>query len=418
MRSSAESRCGSAPCINPLTFGIVGPRSIEDVPYNDQDLDGAPTSDDVTAALATVLDPDIRRPITELGMVESIEVGTQGSVGVGILLTVPGCPLKDKIRSDVTDAVMKVPGVVRVDVRLGYMSDEQRAALKEQLRGAAGPEKVIPFNEPDSLTRVFAIASGKGGVGKSSITVNLAVALAGRGLSVGLLDADVYGHSVPRMLGLDGPEVRPTQVAGMIMPAQAHGVRVISIGMFIEGNTPVAWRGTMLHRALNQFLTDVYWGDLDVLLVDLPPGTGDIAISLAQFMPGAELVVVTTPQMAAAEVAERAGTIALQTKQRVAGVIENMVWLPCPHCGERVEVFGSGGGSAVVAALSRAFGTDIPLLGQVPLDPRIVSGGDNGLPFVLAHPGAPAAAELLAITDRLAVRERGLVGRPLGLQPA
>ena len=380
----------------------------------------APTlsEDAVRAALATVLDPDIRRPITELGMVESIAIHDGGLVAVGVLLTVPGCPLKDRIRADVTAAVSRVPGVTAVEVGLGYMSDEQRKALQEQLRGPGGAEKEIPFNDPKSLTRVLAIASGKGGVGKSSVTVNLAAALAARGLSVGLLDADVYGHSVPRMLGLTGPEARPTQVERMIMPPAAHGVRVISIGMFIEGNTPVAWRGTMLHRALNQFLTDVYWGDLDVLLVDLPPGTGDVAISLAQFMPGAELVIVTTPQLAAAEVAERAGTIALQTRQRIAGVVENMAWLPCPHCGERVEVFGSGGGSAVVAALSRAFGTDVPLLGQVPLDPRLVAAGDTGTPFVLTHPDQPAAAELLKVAESLAIRERGLVGRPLGLQPA
>ena len=377
----------------------------------------APTRDAVMAALATVQDPDIHRPITDLGMVENVEIAADGRVRVAVLLTVPGCPLKDRIRNDVTNAVLKVEGVPGVDVQLGYMTDEQRAALKEQLRGAAGPEKTIPFNEPNSLTRVYAVASGKGGVGKSSVTVNLAAALAHRGLTVGLLDADIYGHSVPRMLGL-GPEDRPTQVAGMIMPAQAGGIRVISIGMFIEGNTPVAWRGTMLHRALNQFLTDVYWGDLDVLLVDLPPGTGDIAISLAQFVPGAELIIVTTPQMAAAEVAERAGTIAIQTRQRIAGVIENMAYLPCPHCGERVEVFGSGGGTAVVAALTRAFGVEVPLLGQIPLDPRIVAGGDNGVPFVVSQPDAPAAAELVKISEALAVRERGLVGRPLGLQPA
>jgi ATP-binding protein involved in chromosome partitioning len=371
----------------------------------------------VTQALSTVQDPDIHRPITELNMVESVDIDDAGGVTVAVLLTVPGCPLKDRIRNDVVNAVAKVPGVTGVEVRLGYMTDEQRAALKEQLRGAGGPEKTIPFNEPTSLTRVYAIASGKGGVGKSSVTVNLAATLAQRGLAVGLLDADIYGHSVPRMLGL-GPEARPTQVAGMIMPPTAKtGVRVISIGMFIEGNTPVAWRGTMLHRALNQFLTDVYWGDLDVLLVDLPPGTGDIAISLAQFVPGAEIVVVTTPQLAAAEVAERAGTIAVQTRQRITGVIENMAWLPCPHCGERVEVFGSGGGETVVAALTRTFGVDVPLLGQIPLDPRIVTGGDVGEPFVLAYPDAPAAAELVKISESLAVQERGLVGRPLGLSP-
>jgi ATP-binding protein involved in chromosome partitioning len=374
-----------------------------------------PTDERVRAALATVQDPDIRRPITELGMVESIVISDAGHVLVGILLTVPGCPLKEKITSDVTAAVLTVAGVKGVEVSLGYMSDEQRKALQVQLRGPGKPEKEIPFNNPNSLTRILAVASGKGGVGKSSVTINLAAALAARGLSVGLLDADVYGHSVPRMLGI---EARPTQVAGMIMPPTAHGVRVISIGMFVEGNTPIAWRGTMLHRALNQFLTDVYWGDLDVLLVDLPPGTGDIAISLAQFVPGAELIVVTTPQLAAAEVAERAGTIALQTRQRVAGVVENMAWLPCPHCGERVDVFGTGGGQLVVDALSRAFGTDIPLLGQVPLDPGLVSAGDAGVPFVLSHPHAPASLELTRIAESLAIHERGLVGRPLGLQPA
>ncbi|HZV26387.1 MAG TPA: Mrp/NBP35 family ATP-binding protein [Acidothermaceae bacterium] len=381
----------------------------------DQPADPAlPTDESVRAALATVQDPDIRRPITELGMVESVVIRDDGKVAVGVLLTVSGCPLKDKITADVTAAVRAVPGVTGVEVTLGFMTDEQRKALQLQLRGPGKPDKEIPFNDPNSLTRILAIASGKGGVGKSSITVNVAAALAARGLSVGLLDADVYGHSVPRMLGV---QTRPTQVAGMIMPPTAHGVRVISIGMFVEGNTPVAWRGTMLHRALNQFLTDVYWGDLDVLLVDLPPGTGDIAISLAQFVPGSELIVVTTPQQAAAEVAERAGTIALQTRQRVAGVVENMAWLPCPHCGERVDVFGSGGGQTVVGALSHAFGTEIPLLGQIPLDPGLVSAGDTGVPFVLSHPDAPASIELFRIADALAIRERSLVGRPLGLQP-
>lgn len=377
-----------------------------------------PTDELIRAALATVQDPDIRRPITELGMVESITIAGEGHIAVAILLTVPGCPLKEKIKSDVTAAVHTVAGVRSVEVSLGFMTDEQRSALKLQLRGPSKPEKDIPFNHPNSLTRVLAIASGKGGVGKSSVTVNLAAALAARGLSVGLLDADVYGHSVPRMLGLTSPAVRPTQVAGMIMPPTAHGVRVISIGMFVEGNTPVAWRGTMLHRALNQFLTDVYWGELDVLLVDLPPGTGDIAISLAQFVPTAELIIVTTPQLAAAEVAERAGTVGLQTRQRVAGVIENMAWLPCPHCGERVDVFGTGGGQSVVDALSRAFGTDIPLLGQIPLDPGLVASGDTGVPFVLSNPHAPAAIELLQVADSLAIRDNNLVGRSLGLQPA
>jgi ATP-binding protein involved in chromosome partitioning len=379
-------------------------------------LPGSPRPDELMTALSKVQDPDIRRPITELGMVKSVQIADDGVVSVSVLLTVPGCPLKERIHADVTAAVRTVAGVTGVRVDLGFMTDEQRDALKVHLKGPASgkPEKPIQFNDPNSLTRVLAIASGKGGVGKSSVTVNLAASMAARGLSVGLLDADVYGHSIPRLLGVEG---KPTQVAGMIMPPTAHGIRVISIGMFIEGNTPVAWRGVMLHRALNQFLADVYWGDLDVLLIDLPPGTGDIAISLAQFVPSAELVIVTTPQQAAAEVAERAGSISIQTHQRVAGVIENMSWLPCPHCGERVEVFGSGGGVAVTSALSKILGIEVPLLGQIPLDPALVSSGDAGVPFVHAQPGAPAAIELTAIAEKLAVRQRGLLGRSLGLQP-
>lgn len=373
-----------------------------------------PSDEELARALAKVIDPDIRRPITELDMVERVRVDAEGRVDVRVLLTVPGCPLKERIHRDVTTALRGLDGVVDVHVDLGYMNDEQRRALQEKVRGPGSKDKEIPFARPESLTRILAIASGKGGVGKSSVTVNLAVALAERGFSVGLVDADIYGHSVPRMLGVTG---RPVRVENMIMPVTAHDVRVISIGMFVEGNTAIAWRGTMLHRALNQFLADVYWGDLDFLLVDLPPGTGDIAISLAQFLPNAEIVVVTTPQLAAAEVAERAGSIAAHTRQHVAGVIENMSWLPCPHCGGRVEVFGSGGGQAVAQALARQMGTDVPLLGQVPLDPRMVGCADAGRPFVLAHPDAPAAAVLRDIAEQLAVRDRGLVGRPLPVQP-
>jgi ATP-binding protein involved in chromosome partitioning len=262
---------------------------------------------------------------------------------------------------------------------------------------------------------VYAVASGKGGVGKSSVTVNLAAALAASGQKVGVVDADIYGHSVPRMLGVTG---RPTPVENMIMPPSAHGVKVISIGMFTKGNTPVVWRGPMLHRALQQFLADVYWGDLDVLLMDLPPGTGDVAISVAQLVPSAEILVVTTPQQAASEVAERAGTIALQTRQRIVGVVENMSWLPCPHCGERVEVFGEGGGQTVADALTRATGAQVPLLGQVPIDMRLREGGDNGEPLVLADADAPAAAVLISIADRLSSRARGLVGMSLSVSPA
>jgi ATP-binding protein involved in chromosome partitioning len=304
--------------------------------------------------------------------------------------------------------------VRQVRVELDVMSDEQRRDLQAKLRGGR-PEREIPFAQPGSLTRVFAVASGKGGVGKSSVTVNLAAAMAAKGLKVGIVDADIYGHSVPRMLGVTD---RPTQVQDMIMAPQAHGVRVISIGMFTPGNDPVVWRGPMLHRALQQFLADVYWGDLDALLLDLPPGTGDVAISVAQLVPNAELLVVTTPQQAAAEVAERAGTIALHTRQRIAGVVENMSWLPCPHCGEKVDVFGSGGGETVADALTRATGARVPLLGQVPIDMRLREGGDRGEPLVLADPAAPAAQVLLGIADRLTTRARGLVGMSLSVSPA
>jgi ATP-binding protein involved in chromosome partitioning len=372
----------------------------------------APAVDAVTAALAQVQDPEIHRPITELGMVRGIEV-EGGTVTVTVALTVAGCPLRDRIERDVTAAVRTVPDVTGVRVLLEVMTDEQRTALRSQLRGDQ-PNREVPFAQPGSLTRLYAVASGKGGVGKSSVTVNLAVALAARGLSVGVLDADVYGHSVPRMLGVDA---RPTVVERMILPPEVHGVRVISIGMFTEGNAPVVWRGPMLHRALEQFLTDVYWGDLDVLLLDLPPGTGDIAISVARLVPGAELLVVTTPQLAAREVAERAGAMSLQTRQQVAGVIENMSGLACPHCGTEVEVFGAGGGAEVAAALTRLTGTPVPLLGSIPIDVRLREGGDAGRPLVAADPAAPAARALAGIAEGLATRARGLAGRPLGLTP-
>jgi ATP-binding protein involved in chromosome partitioning len=294
------------------------------------------------------------------------------------------------------------------------MTSEQRQRLQATLRGPGVAEPVIPFAQPGSRTRVYAVASGKGGVGKSSVTVNLAAALAAKGLSVGVIDADIYGHSVPRMLGANG---RPTQVEDMIMPPQAYGVKVISIGMFTAGNAAVVWRGPMLHRALQQFLADVYWGDLDVLLLDLPPGTGDVAISLAQLLPNAEILIVTTPQAAAAEVAERAGAIALQTHQRIVGVVENMSYLQLPG-GERLEIFGAGGGQTVADSLTRLIGAPVPLLGQIPLDTRVREGGDEGAPVVLTAPDAPAAAAMLSVADRLAVRKESLLGKPLGLKPA
>ena len=360
------------------------------VPVRSTDVP-AVTETAVRTALSHVLDPEIGKPIDELNMVEDVEVDEAGAVEVRVLLTVAACPMKDKLTRDVTAAVAAVPGVSAVRVALGVMSDAQRVALREQLRGGA-PVNEIPFAQPGSRTRVYAVASGKGGVGKSSVTVNLAVALAARGLSVGVLDADIYGFSVPRMLGVDG---KPTQVEKMIMPPAAHGVKVISIGMFTPGNAAVVWRGPMLHRALQQFLGDVFWGDLDVLLVDLPPGTGDIAISIAQLVPSAELLIVTTPQLAAREVAERAGSIALQTHQQIVGVIENMSWLELPD-GTRMEVFGAGGGRAVAESLSKTMSTAVPLLGQVPLDTRVREGGDAGVPIVLSRPDAPAALALQA----------------------
>jgi ATP-binding protein involved in chromosome partitioning len=372
-----------------------------------------PSPAQVTEALHGVNDPEIHKPITELGMVKNIHVAADGAVLVEVWLTVAGCPLRETITREVTAAVGKLPGVSSVRVDLDVMSEDQRKALQSQLRGGrAEPE--IPFAQPSSLTRVYAVASGKGGVGKSSVTVNLAAALAASGQKVGVVDADIYGHSVPRMLGVTG---RPTPVENMIMPPSAHGVKVISIGMFTKGNTPVVWRGPMLHRALQQFLADVFWGDLDVLLLDLPPGTGDIAISVAQMLPGAELLIVTTPQLAAAEVAERAGAIAQQTHQRVTGVIENMSYLICPHCGEPTEVFGSGGGASVAAALSRLSGAPVPLLGQVPIDVRLREGGDAGVPLVLGDPDSPAGLALRKIADDLGARSRGLAGRSLGITP-
>ncbi|MFC7242702.1 Mrp/NBP35 family ATP-binding protein [Catellatospora aurea] len=367
----------------------------------------------VLAALGSVNDPEIKRPITELGMVESVKVDA-GVAYVRILLTVAGCPLKDTLRTDITAAAKTVAGVASVEIDFGVMSPDQRQDLQKRLRGNAAAEPVIPFAQPGSRTRVYAVASGKGGVGKSSVTVNLAAALAARGLSVGVVDADIYGHSVPRMLGVQG---RPTQVEDMIMPPQAHGVKVISIGMFTSGNAAVVWRGPMLHRALQQFLADVYWGDLDVLLLDLPPGTGDIAISLAQLLPTAEILVVTTPQAAAAEVAERAGAISMQTHQRLVGVIENMSWLELPD-GSKMEVFGAGGGQTVADSLTRLTGASVPLLGQIPLDTGVREAGDDGVPAVLAGPDSPAGKALNAIADRLALRRESLVGKSLGLSPA
>ena len=368
----------------------------------------------IDAALATVQDPEIRRPLTALKMIKSVEISDNGAVTVEIWLTVSGCPMRDEITGRVSEAVASVSGVTDVSVVLDVMGEEQRTALREQLQG---PTKENVFNAPGNTTKIVAVASGKGGVGKSSLTANLAVALANRGLSVGLVDADIYGHSIPRMLGVIEA---PTVVDGMLLPPECFGVRVISMLPFKPGGITqaVAFRGPMLHRALDQFLTDVYWGDLDVLLLDLPPGTGDVAISVGQLLPRAELLVVTTPQPAAAEVSIRAGMLAQQTHQRVLGVVENMSGFPCPHCGEPIDLFGVGGGSLVAESLTRELGTDIPLLGRVPFDVRLREGGDAGVPLIISSPDSPAGEAIESIAGTLAAKPRGLAGMSLGLTPA
>jgi len=356
------------------------------------------TSEALLAALAKVQDPEIRRPITELDMVRAATV-VDGVAEIELKLTIVGCPAADRIEADVRAAAATVEGVDRVELDIGVMTVAEREALTARLRGT----KKQQFG-PDSLTKVFAISSGKGGVGKSTVTANLAVALAARGLRVGLVDADVFGFSIPGILGIAGS--KPTQVGDMILPPIAHGVKVVSIGMFVDGQAAVSWRGPLLHRTLQQFLTDVWFGDLDVLLLDLPPGTGDIAISLGQLLPQAEVVVVTTPQPAAAEVAERSGLVARQTGQTVIGVVENMAGLAQAD-GSVLELFGSGGGDELAARLG------VPVLARIPLSVALRAGGDAGEPIVLSDPGDPAARGILMLADALATRERGLSQRPL-----
>ena len=368
--------------------------------------------DQVMAALETVIDPEIHRPIVDLNMTSAEQVTIDGStVTVEVLLTAAGCPLRTTINADVIKAVGAVEGVENVKVDMGVMSDEQKKALREKLNGGR-PEREIPFAQPNSLTRVIAVTSGKGGVGKSSMTANLAATMTQAGLKVGVMDADIYGFSIPRMLGVDHD---PQLIDGMIIPpVGASGIKVMSIGMFVPDGQPVIWRGPMLHRALQQFLADVFWGDLDVLLIDMPPGTGDVAISIAQLLPNSEVLVVTTPQVAAAEVAERAGSIASQTQQKVIGVVENMSYLPQPD-GSQLELFGSGGGASVSARLTAQLGYEVPLLAQVPLDIALREGGDAGRPVSLD--GGPAASELVALATALGKKERGLAGRPLEVSP-
>lgn len=364
-------------------------------------------------ALTRVQDPELHRSITELGMVEEL-TEDNGAVSIKILLTISGCPMQDRLRGDITTALKNVEGVKTVDLAFGVMSQEQRDYVKKVVRG--GREKTITFAQPESLTRVIGIASGKGGVGKSSVTANLGVAFAKKGLQVGILDADVYGHSIPRLMGLMGQ--RPTAIDQLFIPLESFGVKVVSMEMFKpERSDPVAYRGPLLHRVLEQLLSDAHWGDLDVLLIDLPPGTGDLAISLGQLIPNSEIVVVTTPQIAAAEVAERAGRIAHQIHQRVIGVIENMSEYGCPTCGEKIALFGAGGGEETSKRLSALVGIDVPLLGKIAFNPELRTGGDDGVPLVQATPESESAQTILAIAEILLKRSKSLVGVRLGISP-
>jgi ATP-binding protein involved in chromosome partitioning len=367
----------------------------------------------VLAALRRVIDPEIRKPIVDLDMISGVAVAG-GTASIALKLTIVGCPAADSIERDVREAAASVSGISAVDVDVSIMTRAERDALTDKLRG--GRAKTVQFG-PDSLTRIYAVTSGKGGVGKSTLTANLGVALAAQGLRVGIVDADVFGFSIPGILGIAG--ATPTQVNEMILPPLAHDVKVISIGMFVPSSSSgqaadrvVSWRGPMLHRTIQQFLTDVYFGDLDVLLLDLPPGTGDIAISIGQLLPQAEIIVVTTPQPAAAEVAERSALVARQTGQKVIGVIENMAGLPQPD-GSVLDIFGSGGGADAASRLSTAE-EPVSVLASIPISIALREGGDAGLPIVLSHPDDPAARAINALAGQLAVRGRGLAGRKLG----
>jgi ATP-binding protein involved in chromosome partitioning len=366
---------------------------------------------EIHQALATVSDPELHRPLPDLGMVEGVHCNN-GIAELKILLTISGCPMRDRLSKDINEAVLKIEGISEVKIDFGVMNEEQRNNVKSLLRG--GREKFIPFAQPDSLTRVIAVASGKGGVGKSSVTVNLAAAVANRGFKVGILDADVYGHSIPRLLGIEG--VRPTAIDQTFIPVEAGGIKVVSIEMFKPDRAdPVAYRGPLLHKVLEQLLSDAYWGDLDFLFLDLPPGTGDIAISLGQLIPGSEILVVTTPQVAAAEVAERAGRIAHQLKQQIIGVVENMSAYLDPSTGVAFAPFGEGGGEETALRLSTLVGADVPLLAKIPFDVAIRQGGDQGRTIFQEAPNSLAAQSYETIVENLAIRKKSLLGVRLGL---
>jgi len=365
----------------------------------------------ISEALATVSDPELHRPLPDLGMVEEV-LFADGTAKLKILLTISGCPMRDRLQKDITEAVTKVPHVSKVEIEFGVMNESQRDIVKKLLRG--GREKFIPFAQADSLTRVWGISSGKGGVGKSSVTVNLAAALSARGFKVGVLDADVYGHSIPRLFGIEGQ--RPTAIDQTFIPVEVRGIKVVSIEMFKPDRAdPVAYRGPLLHRVLEQLLSDAYWGDLDFLLLDLPPGTGDIAISLGQLIPASEIIVVTTPQIAAAEVAERAGRIAHQLKQHIIGVVENMSAFIDETSKKEVALFGTGGGEETARRLSVLVGSDVPLVGKIPFDIELRQGGDSGAPIVWEKPDSQAAQQFFSIVDQLAPRKKSLLGVRLGV---
>jgi len=353
-----------------------------------------PSRDAILAALEQVIDPELQRPVTELDMVRDIEV-EDGVVSLTIVLTIAGCPLRDSFEKQVDQALTAVPGVRGFSLSFSVMTPEERQALTTKLRGGA-PERDNVIRLPRDC-RVIAVASGKGGVGKSSLTANLAVAFSQAGRRTGILDADIYGHSIPHILGI---HQKPVAVDQMIVPPVKDRLKLMSIGFFLDDNEPVMWRGPMLHRALEQFLTDVHWGEIDVLVVDMPPGTGDISISLGQLLPRAEVVVVTTPQKLAQDVASRAASMARKTNMRLLGVIENMTG----------EVFGSGGGAALAAQL------DVPLLGQVALDPLLRRQGDLGEPIVASHPDSETAETIVAIAETIdARREAGSILKSLPL---
>jgi ATP-binding protein involved in chromosome partitioning len=351
----------------------------------------APERDAILSALERVIDPELHKPVTELDMVRDVVVHGDGAVEVTIALTVAGCPMRSSFEDQVQRTVGAVAGVASVQLHFDVMSADEKAALSSRLRGGR-PEKTISL---DPNTRVLAIASGKGGVGKSTLTANLAAALSASGERVGVLDADVYGHSIPHMLGV---QQRPVVVDTMIVPPVRGELKLMSIGFFLEDNAPVMWRGPMLHRALEQFLSDVYWGELDTLVVDMPPGTGDVAISLGQLLPRAEVVIVTTPQPAAQQVAVRAAQMAEKVGMRIIGVVENMSYL----VGTGQEIFGSGGGRRLADQVGA------PLLGSVPLDPVLREAADAGMPVFEAAPHSESAAAITALAGRIQGTRRGI----------